>query len=75
MDLNIHYIDGYSVSQNYLDNNVYVIDDYLESSLHKSVNRFMGQCAWSKSNRVNARPGDGRGGLPNHELWGCAFCK
>ena len=74
MALNIHYIDEpFCISELPLDNNVYVIDDYLESSLHKSVNRFMGQCAWSKNNQVNARPGDGRGGLPNHQLWGCAF--
>ena len=47
--LNIHYIDEpFCISELPLDNNVYVIDDYLESSLHKSVNRFMGQCAWLK---------------------------
>ena len=71
--INVEYIDSpFYIEDMPLGNKVYVIDDYLESSLHKSMNRHLEHCAWQKTNRVGYN-GNDRGGLPNHDLWGCAF--
>lgn len=56
-----------------LGNTVYVIDDYLETAVARSVHTLMQMCSWQKTNQVNASKGDGRGGLPHHQLWGTAF--
>jgi len=55
-----------------LGNKVYVIDNYLDSSLHHAVDNFLSQStSWQKHNEVQ---GDGgRGGLPNHQLWGASY--
>lgn len=74
MKLNIQYLDEpFRISEMPLGNNIYVIDNYLEASLHKAVNKFLSNCAWQKTNQVNGDSNDGRGGLPNHQLWGCSF--
>ena len=41
--INVEYIDSpFYIEDMPLGNKVYVIDDYLESSLHKSMNRHLG---------------------------------
>jgi hypothetical protein len=49
---------------------VYVIDNYLETSVHHWMNQQCGRMNWSKSNQVQ---GDHKNGLPHHELWGGSF--
>ena len=74
MDINVKHIDEpFHIKEMPLGNNVYVLDNYLEESLFHSVNTLMTHCAWQKTNQVNGTPNDGRGGLPNHQLWGCCF--
>ena len=64
--------DSFYIEDMPLGNTVYVIDDYLESSLHKSMNRHLDHCSWQKTNEVQSQVPN-RGGLPNHSLWGCSF--
>ena len=74
MDINVVHIDEpFHIKEMPLGNNVYVLDDYLEDAVFHAVNRDMTHCAWQKTNQVNGNPNDGRGGLPNHQLWGCNF--
>ena len=71
--INVEYIDSpFYIEDMPLGNTVYVIDDYLESSLHKSMNRHLDHCSWQKTNEVQSQTPN-RGGLPNHSLWGCSF--
>ena len=50
---------------------VYVIDNYLETSLHHWIENYLDTAnMWSKSNKVR---GQSKTGLPHHELWGAAF--
>lgn len=54
-----------------LGNKVYVIDDYLETSIHFWLENMIKTAnMWSKSNKVR---GDSKTGLPHHELWGAAY--
>ena len=74
-NVNIHFIDEpFYIQDSFpLENNVYVLDNYLETSLWKTIdNELHRRTAWSKNNQVN---GDipNRGGLPNHQLWGCSY--
>ena len=71
--INVEHIESpFYIEDMPLGNTVYVIDDYLESSLHKAMHRHLDQCSWQKTNQVDYR-GPNRGGLPNHSLWGCSF--
>tara|TARA_Y100000593_G_scaffold12786_1_gene23695 strand:+ start:32134 stop:32850 length:717 start_codon:yes stop_codon:yes gene_type:complete len=71
--LNVHYLDEpFKIEEMPLGNTIYVLDNYLESSLHKAVDIYMRNCSWQKSNQVNTQIKN-RGGLPNHSLWGCNF--
>ena len=50
---------------------VYVIDNYLETSLHHWIENYLDTAnMWSKSNKVR---GQSTTGLPHHELWGAFF--
>ena len=52
-------------------NKVYVVDNYLETSLHHWIENHLDTAnMWSKSNKVR---GKSKTGLPHHELWGAAF--
>lgn len=54
-----------------LGNKVYVIDNYLETSLHHWIERSLKSSGiWSKSNKVRGKHPTG---LPHHELWGAAY--
>ena len=54
-----------------LGNKVYVIDDYLETSIHFWLENMIKTAnMWSKSNKVR---GESKTGLPHHELWGAAY--
>tara|TARA_B100001559_G_C16332522_1_gene544117 strand:- start:151 stop:882 length:732 start_codon:yes stop_codon:yes gene_type:complete len=54
-----------------LGDKVYVIDDYLETSLHHWIEKSIRDRAiWSKSNFVR---GKSKTGLPHHSLWGASF--
>lgn len=75
--INVHHIDEpFYIGDNNnfpLDNNVYVIDNYLETALWHAVDDHLHRRSnWQKNNQVN---GDlpNRGGLPNHQLWGCSY--
>ena len=71
--VNINYLkEPFYIEELPLAENVYVIDDYLASNLHRAVDEHLTYCAWQKSNEVRSSKG-GRGGLPNHSLWGCSF--
>ena len=50
---------------------VYVVDNYLETSLHHWIENYLDTAnMWSKSNKVR---GQSKTGVPHHELWGAAF--
>ena len=50
---------------------VYVIDDYLETSIHRWIHHKTSEGPrWSKQNQVNAKHPTG---LPHHQLWGASF--
>ena len=50
---------------------VYVIDNYLETSLHHWIENYLDtQICGPKSNKVR---GQSKTGLPHHELWGAFF--
>ena len=52
--LNVHYLDEpFKIEEMPLGNTIYVLDNYLESSLHKAVDIYMRNCSWQKSNQVN----------------------
>ena len=54
-----------------LGDRVYVIDDYLETSIHRWIHHKTSEGPrWSKQNQVNARHPTG---LPHHQLWGASF--
>ncbi len=50
---------------------VYVIDDYLEQTLHHFLDqKISNQPTWSKTNCVK---GQSKTGLPHHQFWGTSF--
>ena len=50
---------------------VYVIDDYLEQTLHHFLDqKISNQPTWSKTNSVR---GQSKTGLPHHQFWGTSF--
>ena len=50
---------------------VYVIDDYLEQTLHHFLNQqITNMPTWSKTNSVR---GQSKTGLPHHQFWGSSF--
>ncbi len=50
---------------------VYVIDNYLEQSLHHFLNeQITNMPTWSKTNSVR---GQSKTGLPHHQFWGSSF--
>ena len=54
-----------------LGDRVYVIDDYLETSIHRWIHHKTSEGPrWSKQNQVNAKHPTG---LPHHQLWGASF--
>ena len=54
--LNVHYLDEpFKIEEMPLGNTIYVLDNYLESSLHKAVDIYMRNCSWQKSNQVNTQ--------------------
>ena len=69
--LDVVYLDSpFKVSTLPLDK-VYVIDNYLDVSLHHSLDDFFTrQSHWAKTNQVN---GDNPTGLPHHSFWGASF--
>lgn len=74
-EINVHYLKDtfYLEDIEYpLKNNVYVIDNYLNSALHHAVDNYLNNAAWQKTNQVTGNTTN-RGGLPNHSLWGCSF--
>ena len=55
-----------------LGNKIYVIDNYLDSSLHHAIDQSRNHStSWLKGNEVRGEKG--RGGLPNHQLWGASY--
>ena len=51
-----------------LGNKIYVIDNYLEQSLHHFLNQqITNMPTWSKTNSVR---GQSKTGLPHHQFWG-----
>ena len=54
-----------------LGNKVYVIDNYLETSIHHWLDKSISDAGiWSKTNQVR---GDSPTGLPHHSLWGASY--
>ena len=72
MSLEIVYLDKpFKITKMPLGNKVYVIDNYLETSLHHWIeDRIKTANMWSKSNRVR---GQSKTGFPHHELWGAGY--
>ena len=67
----VHLDKPFKIKDMPLGNKVYVIDDYLETSIHFWLeNMIKTDNMWSKSNKVR---GDSKTGLPHHELWGAAY--
>ena len=73
MKLDVEYIDKpFHVVELPLTK-VYVIDDYLETSIHHSINQAFTQAPiWSKTNEVR---GDSPTGLSHHQFWGASFLR
>ena len=54
-----------------LGNKVYVIDNYLETSIHHWLDKSISDAnIWSKTNQVR---GSSPTGLPHHALWGASY--
>tara|TARA_Y100000996_G_scaffold415402_1_gene409868 strand:+ start:2527 stop:3213 length:687 start_codon:yes stop_codon:yes gene_type:complete len=71
--VNVHYIDEpFRIEDMPLGNNVYVVDNYLEEAIFKKIDHELTHCAWQKTNQVQGNK-KGRGGLPQHSLWGACF--
>ena len=67
----VHLDKPFKIKDMPLGNKVYVIDDYLETSIHFWLENMIKTAnMWSKSNKVR---GDSKTGLPHHELWGAAY--
>ncbi len=67
----VHIDKPFKIKDMPLGNKVYVIDDYLETSIHFWLENMIKRAnMWSKSNQVR---GESKTGLPHHELWGAAF--
>ena len=67
----IHLDKPFKIKDMPLGEKVYVVDNYLETSIHHWIeNRIKNSNMWSKTNRVR---GDSPTGLPHHELWGAGF--
>lgn len=74
-EINVHYLEDtfYLSDIDYpLENNVYVLDDYLNSAIHHALDNHLNHAAWQKTNEVKGSTTN-RGGLPNHSLWGTSF--
>jgi len=73
MKLDVEYIDKpFHVVELPLTK-IYVIDDYLETSIHHSINdTFTKASIWAKGNEVR---GDSPTGLPHHQFWGASFLR
>ena len=71
-DLEIIYLDRpFRLVDFPIKNKIYVIDNYLETSLHYWINnKCTNSAIWSKTNSVR---GDSRTGLPHHSFWGASF--
>jgi len=71
-DLEIIYLDKpFRLVDFPIRNKIYVIDNYLETSLHYWINnKFTNNAIWSKTNSVQ---GHSRTGLPHHSFWGASF--
>tara|TARA_Y100000592_G_scaffold14434_1_gene20514 strand:- start:1804 stop:2535 length:732 start_codon:yes stop_codon:yes gene_type:complete len=70
--IKIEYINKpFHIEELPIGNKVYVLDDYIESSIHHAINNQLTNMAtWSKTNCVR---GSSRTGLPHHEFWGSSF--
>ena len=67
----IHLDKPFKIRDMPLGEKVYVIDNYLETSVQHWIERIVKQSnMWSKSNKVR---GQSKTGLPHHELWGASF--
>ena len=67
----IHRDKPFKIRDMPLGEKVYVIDNYLETSVQHWIERIVKQSnMWSKSNKVR---GKSKTGLPHHELWGASF--
>ena len=67
----VHLDKPFKIKNMPLGNKVYVIDNYLETSVHHWIEeRAKNANMWSKSNKVR---GKSKTGLPHHELWGASF--
>ena len=67
----VHLDKPFKIKDMPLGNKVYVIDDYLETSIHFWLENMIKRAnMWSKSNQVR---GESKTGLPHHELWGASF--
>tara|TARA_Y100000766_G_scaffold62036_1_gene51290 strand:+ start:577 stop:1314 length:738 start_codon:yes stop_codon:yes gene_type:complete len=67
----VHLDKPFKIKDMPLGNKVYVIDDYLETSIHFWLENMIKTAnMWSKSNKVR---GESKTGLPHHELWGAAY--
>lgn len=73
MKLDVEYIDKpFHVVELPLTK-VYVIDNYLETSIHHSINQTFTQAPiWSKTNEVR---GNSPTGLSHHQFWGASFLR
>ena len=69
--MQVEYIDApFSIKKLPLDK-IYVIDNYLEKSLHYFFDRYITNASvWSKTNQVSS---DSPTGLPHHSFWGGSF--
>ena len=67
----IHLDKPFKIKDMPLNGRVYVVDNYLETSVQHWMERIIKEAnMWSKSNKVR---GQSKTGLPHHELWGAAF--
>lgn len=69
--IDIHYIDEPFHLKEVPLKGIYVLDNYLEPSLHRWVFKRMQLANWAKTNRV--RNPENKAGLPYHEFWGATF--
>ena len=71
-DLEIIYLDRpFHLVDFPIKNKIYVIDNYLETSLHHWINnKCTNSAMWSKTNQVK---GHSKTGLPHHSFWGASF--
>ena len=72
MSLDVVYTETpFAIKDFPLGNKVYVIDNYLETSLHHWLeSSIRNSSIWSKTNRVR---GESPTGLPHHDFWGASY--